>query len=766
MKSIVLSFMLTLASATLFAQTSFHVVTNEQNVALEFVNVSFLSTDSTVVGGTLTDRQGHFSYQNNVVPAKIRLSAVGYETQYIKAPYADTIKLEKTAVKLQEVTIESVRRFVSPTTNGIVVKMSGNPLEHLPNIGEAIKQMPLIDPVDGTVLGKGSPVVYINNRLLRDPSELLRITPQEVESVEIVTRPGTKYSSAVKAIIIIHTHKQKEEFAGIISANAGLSEVATWGSNMNLSYAFKNGTTLYGGASWADGGYKQKRTYTENFNNGNTQSSTDGTYRSRTHTLTANVGASYDMNTDNSLGLRYQFSRTPKSDFKSDAVTDLLRNNINLNEEFESVSQQSAQSYTHHVNGYSNNKFGHNNMFDWSTNVDYLGGMSHSNTLTGEVGQDQLRKISTVSEASYYVVAGRSDLTINLTPFTVETGTQVSYTHDNISFGGKDSKKTSFIAPADDNLRQMLYAAYVSLTYPFAKSFILTGGLRWEHNAFNHLQNNNKMEGQSKSFTDWLPNIALNYQHGNTAVNLSYRSVINRPSYGLLNNNYDYVSRTQWETGNPLLKSSLTHSVELSYMWKNTILQAMYFRQMRSIKTVYSYRPQDDVIIRQEVNLPSFNAFALVGSQSVTVKWWHAVLQGVFYWQDLHYGTPNIAYNTPGLKLTLTNRFHLPFNIYAFVGGTWSTDGEEGTLRQQAYLNLYATLYKNIKQWTFNLGFYDFANTYRSKSLVRTNGVLQTEDRKGGSRIVQLSISYIFRSKKEYRGKGAADEEIKRLSQY
>ena len=643
--------------------------------------------------------------------------------------------------------------------------MAGNPLQGLSNIREAIRQIPLIDPVDGSVLGKGSPVVYVNKRLVRDEAELLRISPKDVASVEIVTRPGAKYSSTVKAVIIIHTLRRNEGLAGVWSANGGWSEAGSWGSNASLSYAFRNGAVLYGGASWNDGGYKQERYYSERFNNDNTQSRTYGNYRSRSRSLTTDFGASYDLNTNNSVGVRYEFSRTPQSHFNSETTTELQRIDLNEQEQFTAVGELFAQSSTHYVNAYSSNKLGRNKMIDWNTYMDYLYGANHLDAFTGEVEQARQRNISTTADASYYLTAVKSDLSISLNSLTVETGVQFSYTHNRLSFDGRDNAAASFIAPSNDKTRQALYAAYVSLTCPLSKTLSITGGVRWEHNAFDYLQNDVKVNEQSRKFTDWLPNVSLNYRRGNAAMSLSYRSTINRPSYALLNNNYTYVSRTQWETGNPLLKSALSHSVELSYMWKNTVLQAMYIRQVRNINTVYDYRSQDNVIIRQEVNLPSYNAFALVGSQSVTVKWWYARLQGVLYCQDLHYGSPVHSYNTPGLKLTLTNRFRLPLGIYAFVGGTWNTDGAQGTLHQRASLSLYSTLYKSIKQWTFNLGYYDFANTYRNKNYIHTNGVVQTEDRKGGSHLLQLSISYVLRSKKDYRGKGAAKEEQERLGQ-
>ena len=72
-------------------------------------------------------------------------------------------------------------------------------------------------------------------------------------------------------------------------------------------------------------------------------------------------------------------------------------------------------------------------------------------------------------------------------------------------------------------------------------------------------------------------------------------------------------------------------------------------------------------------------------------------------------------------------------------------------------------LNKNIKNWTFNIFFNDFANTYRQKNLVETNGILYGENRKGASRLIQIGVTYMFKDKKTFKGRNSAQEEMNRL---
>lgn len=45
--------------------------------------------------------------------------------------------------------------------------------------------------------GKGSPLIYINGRKLRDIAELDQLTSEEIKSVEVVRNPGARYDATV-----------------------------------------------------------------------------------------------------------------------------------------------------------------------------------------------------------------------------------------------------------------------------------------------------------------------------------------------------------------------------------------------------------------------------------------------------------------------------------------------------------------------------------------------------------------------------------------
>ena len=52
---------------------------------------------------------------------------------------------------------------------------------------------------DGTleVLGKGTPLIYINNREVRHLDELDRLSAENIKQVELITNPSAEYGAAV-----------------------------------------------------------------------------------------------------------------------------------------------------------------------------------------------------------------------------------------------------------------------------------------------------------------------------------------------------------------------------------------------------------------------------------------------------------------------------------------------------------------------------------------------------------------------------------------
>ena len=93
---------------------------------------------------------------------------------------------------------------------------------------------------DLEVLGKGTPVFYINGRKIQDKDELKRLRSEEIQSVEVITNPGAEYDATISAVVRIKTVRREGTGFGfdLMAAN---NQDLTFGfsdpsSTLNLRY--------------------------------------------------------------------------------------------------------------------------------------------------------------------------------------------------------------------------------------------------------------------------------------------------------------------------------------------------------------------------------------------------------------------------------------------------------------------------------------------------------------------------------------------------
>lgn len=214
-KKILLPF-LCIATMPAMAQHITGKIINEQGEALPYANVFLLNhQDSTFIKGTVSDENGAFSLDGYPNGDILKVSAMGYKTNYLICHNESigNITLQDDAKLLGEVVVKGHRNYVKSNNMGLNVSMIGNPLSKLGSAVDAIKQMPLISGIGNniSVLGKGTPEIYINHRKVRDNSELQQLSSQDIERVEIITNPGAKYEADVKSVIIIHTKSRMQD---------------------------------------------------------------------------------------------------------------------------------------------------------------------------------------------------------------------------------------------------------------------------------------------------------------------------------------------------------------------------------------------------------------------------------------------------------------------------------------------------------------------------------------------------------------------------
>ena len=688
------------------------------------------------------------------------MSAQSVDSNLDSISNTDSIKCEK---ELTEVVVKANRNYVKPTGRGIKVSMIGNPVAKLGSALEALKQLPMIDASKGgiEVMGCGTPQIYINNKLVRNSSELTMLSAENIKDVEIIANPSSKYSTDVSAVILIRTKKLNEGFHAIAAGNGTMSEEFSASGDINLNYHTESGFTFFGDFSYGTSAYKQKRFYGEEFFiprklEEMLHTQTYSKARSRSQSLSADGGVNYDFG-KYSVGVKYSFYRTPKSHYTDNAntVTDARGDVVEIN----SRTDLNSKNSMHHVNMFGDFALPLN--IDLRIDADYVNSSKKSVSSVDEAESSEWVRNGnkTVSE----LWAAKFVLTRKFQNAEFEVGSDISRTSNTQDFTSMASDNSSFLTPGEDDVKQNLYAIFGGFDWTPNQKCNVYGGIRWESTDSKYRHNNIPNPELSRSYRNILPNIGVSF---NSVIHtaLFYRASVYRPGYQSLDNNYIYVTPTLWETGNPELRRTLVHRIGLNLSYKKFILQSSIRINERNSSAVYYYDTDKGINVTKPINLPRYNSFQIVAVQQLDFGFWHPTLQGVFYVQDLKYGSPQRQYDKPLYTLSMNNRFDIPGGIYTYLNIFGMGTGNQDVVYSHGSWQASLTINKSWKNWIFTLSANDLFGTWRQPFDTATNTVIYSSNRKGGSRSVSLSIRYTLNNAKgKYKGKTARQDEIDRL---
>ena len=739
------------------------VLLSSDSIPVEFATVKLLRPDSVLIATTLTDANGCFGFDTTTESGMyLEISSVGCTSVNVNLPCDSVIWLENSN-ELSEIVVRASKKYVRNTSRGLQVSMEGNPVAKLGNMMDAIRQLPMIDASGGglSVLGHGVPLIYINNRLVRSTSELSTLSAEDISNVEIITNPSSKYGADVTSVILIRTKKLNEGFHAVASGNVSASEEWSESSDVTLNYHTQSGLTVFGDFSYGFSGFKQERHYTEMFSTESDavmmyKTDTYAKAKSRSQSLMADAGLNYDFG-KNSVGMKYTFRRTPKSHYTGNAysTTDYRQNEDMI----ASVSDLYSQNSMHHVNTFVNFSLPAN--IGLRIDADYVKSINRSNSGVNENDSKNIVVNSNSSNGSLW--SGKLVLSRKFNKVELEAGADVSYTHNKQDYYGFSMDNLGFITPETDDVKQNLYAGFVGFDWTPNERWNVYGGMRVENTNTNFQQNCTIRDDLSKKYTDLLPNIGISF---NSLIRMSlyYRASVSRPGYQSLDNTYIYVTPTLWETGNPELKSTLNHRIGLNLYYKKFILQSSFTMNRRYVASVYHNDNINHINVVNPVNLPDYNSFQLVAVQRLDLGLWHPTLQGVFYVQDLKYGTPKRKYNNPLYTLSFNNRFDIPGGFYAYLNVFGLGTGNQDVVYSRGSWQASITLNKTWRNWTFTVSANDIFNTWRQRFDTITNTVDYSSDKKGASRSISLSIRYTLNTAKgKYKGQTSRQDEIDRL---
>ena len=599
-------------------------VIDEQQQPVPYANIVLLSLpDSAFVAGSISNEEGAFSLNVKETKDVLRISSIGYATVYRPLDNRSTdlgiICLASDTQILAEVVVKADMPVTRMRGDALVTNIQNSVLSKAGSASDVLGKVPGVIKERNSyeVLGKGTPLIYINGRQVRDDSELDQLNSDDIQSVEVVPHPGARYDATVTAVIPIQTIRRAGDGFGFdLRSSYYQSQNVDLIEQLNVNYRH-NGLDIFGIFRYLKNEYIMKNDIVHTLESDSLwkyQNLLDGTVVDKS--LRGEIGANYSLNDKHSLGFRYTLTSRPNT--KSDVFTsnDITANNQFYdhleNQEYSSTSGKP----THQLNVYYNGTVGDLNI---DFNTDYYTNTSTGKGLYHEVSQEQeSRDVHTQSYIRNKLLASKLVLSYPLFGGNLSVGGEYTDTRRNDEYRNPEKYVESTISRVEED--GLSGFAEYSRQFPIGN---LSLGVRYEHVTFDYYKDGVHMDEQSRMYGNWFPNLSFSRKLGSVRTQLSYTAKTQRPTYSQLSNNVTYVDRFTMQRGNPLLEPCTIHDISLVGTWR--FLQLLVSYQQWRKEIIYWGDPIDNGNSMMMTYLNYHNRPTLNVSFSISpaIVFWH-----------------------------------------------------------------------------------------------------------------------------------------------
>ena len=756
------------------------VVVDEKGEPMPFVNVVLLSLpDSAFVQGAMTDDQGKFQIVTRDNGALIKVSCIGYQTQYLNVAQGLTIQMKEDALLLSEVVVKSQLPKTRVKGEAMRTTVEGTILEKAGTVVDALARVPSLEAKrDGavTVLGRGDAEVYINGRKVQDVSELSRLRSDQIQHVDVIQNPGARYAASTKAVVRITLKKAQGDGFSFQDNLMGMYQYGhTITNNLDLNY--RTGGLDITASFWC-GRFGHAKMLQENqlsyfLGPDRVEGLVTQDGKNIWKGLSPQLQVNYVVNDNHSFGAFYKYDRHPSADFHDQFITDSYVNGLFTERSVSDVEQHDRFS-KHIFNAYYNGKVG---FLGIDLNVDGLFDRTETPGSTNETtvfdGVTVSRSIESNTSSRNNFWASKLILSYPVWQGNLSVGGEYSYNHrtDAYSFSATASVP---VKATDTEINESSTAAFVEFGRRFGLVFAQVG-LRYEHLKNDYYNFNEREDEVCRDYGDWFPTFVVSAPVGKVQLSLSYRRDIQRPAYSSLTSSTIYINRYSYQSGNPYLKPTYTHSLvfNAAYQWMNLTLNYARIKDSETMSTEPYPGSEDPLIslVHPINSKESYNRLTVIPSLRPVFGCWHPTWTFLAIFQN--YKTPTadgsiLTLNHPYLGLTWNNDIELPhdWRLNAMLQVTSRGDYDNFRITKSRFYSGIGVQkdisLQHLGSLTVDARCMDIFNTSKAGATIFGPRELTTSN--PARRTFSLDLTWKFNSAgSKYRGTGAGEKQKARM---
>ena len=784
-------------------------VVDEKGEPMPYVNVVLLSLpDSAFVQGAMTDEQGMFKIVTDVNNGLFKVTSVGYQTLYINADENLTIQMKEDAQLLSEVVVNGQLPKTHVKGDAMRTTVAGTILEKAGTVSDALSKIPSLEAErDGAVkvLGRGDAEVYINGRRVQDVKELSRLRSDQIQHVDVVQNPGARYAASTKAVVRITLKKAQGDGFSFNDSAEGMYQYGLSMTN-NLDVNYRTGgldiTASFWAGRYGHGKSLQENTITYYAGPDKIEGVSNQESKNIWKGWSPQLQVNYMVNENHSFGAFYKYDRHPSGEYSSMFYTDNYENGI-FKERSESDISQRDIFKKHIFNAYYNGKVGKlgidlniDGLFDDTQSPGsttektllqplpvmegrgYTRGSNEAKSLSTplprrEGSGESLRQIQSNTISSNNFWASKLIFSYPVMKGNFSLGGEYSYNHrtDAYDFMATDDVP---VKTTDTEINEKSAAVFAEYGRQFGKVFAQLG-LRYEHLTNDYFNFGKKEEEVCRNYGDWFPTAVISAPVGKVQLSLSYRRDIERPNYSNLTSSTVYVNRYTYQSGNPYLKPTYTHSLVLNtaYKWMNLTLNYSRVKDAETMSTEPYPGASDPLIslVRPINSQEDYDRMTVVASARPTIGCWHPTWSLVAMFQNYKSPTASgqvVTLSHPWLNGSWRNTIELPRDLRLSADLDFATKGDYnnfhitkprimGSLGVQKDFSL-----RRLGTLTVDLRCYDLFNSNKTNAVVY--GYRDLKVHNPSRRTFTLDLSWKFNeAHSKYRGSGAGEKQKARM---
>lgn len=769
-----------------------------------FSTIMLLNQDSVLVGGALSTEDGLFEI-DKVIPGDyfVQVKNIGFHTytsKKISVTKSGNLNLGKiilipSVVQLNEAVVVARKAMVEIHADKMVFNVASSVNASGNNGMELISKAPgIIVDMDKNIIlqGKTGVKIYINNRPSRlsgdDLTNFLEsLRSENIESLEIITNPSSKYDAEGTAGIINIVLKKNTGGGFNGSSTASFSKGNFSKTNIGSSINFSSDKlTLFSNINIADDTWQfnfNEKAYQRGFLLDKLSEAANGR-----KSMNFSGGMDYSLNDKNSFSIDARVLMNSRNNvlISSTGIYDTLdfskgeilrakaldvmpSQNYILNSNYRyTINESSFFTSDFSFGKYSGEKQTKqpNEYFDANTNKllrtfnkEYEAG-TKIDLWSFKVDYEKKFEKSTLSSGAKYSYITTSN---ELDFFNIENNIPV--------FDKNRSNEFTYL--------EKVAAFYLIWDYKPSTKLGINAGMRLENTSslgslVSEVRTQN--DNVSRNYFDVFPNFGISYDdQKNSIVSISYGRRITRPNYQDLNPFESRASELSAWKGNPFLKPNYIDNYQISYSFKRKLVISNNYSVTHDFfATIFEIsQEKGNVLIPRNMQKATNNGIT-ISYPFRFFKWWE--LSSFFnhnyetYTGDLNEAKIDLEasiynfrfQNNLQLPANITMEFTYQYNSPWIWRGSVNVEGNYGINMgfKKDFLNKKLLLQITANDILGTQSDYYYRSNYGG---MKVKGVVSFDNQRAG-----INLTYKFgneKAKTKKKGKSGIDDEIRRISE-